>query len=54
MVDSVWRSVIHSNNLVQNNCTEPKVNCANFEELENKLKKDLLAISSAQLIIKLL
>jgi hypothetical protein len=33
---------------------EPKVNCANFEELENKLKEALVELSSGQLIIKFL
>jgi hypothetical protein len=51
---SLCRSEIHSHNLVQTNCTEPKVNCVKFEEFENKVKKDLVALSSAQLLIKLL
>ena len=47
------RSDVHSHYLVQNNCIE-KVNCANFEELANTLKEDLVELSSGQLIIKLL
>jgi hypothetical protein len=54
MVGSVCRSDVHSDYLVQNNCIEPKVNCANFEELENKLKEALVELSSGQLIIKFL
>ena len=54
MVGSVCRSDVHSDNLVQNNCIEPTVNCANFEELENNLKEALVELSSGQLIIKLL
>ena len=54
MVGSLCRSGINSHNLVHNNSIEPKVNCANFEEYENKLKKALVAFSSAQLITKLL
>jgi len=53
MVRSVCRSDIHSHNLVQNNSTEPKVNCANFEEFENNVKKALVALNYAQLIIKI-
>ena len=54
MVGSVCRSAVHSHYLVQNNCIEPEVNCANFEELENKLKEALVELSSGQLIIMFL
>jgi hypothetical protein len=50
----VCRSDVHSLYLVQNNCVEPKGNCANFEELENKLKEALVELRSGQLIIKFL
>ena len=39
MVGSVCRNYIHSHNLVQNNCTEPKVISVNIEEFVNKVKK---------------
>jgi len=54
MVGSVCRSAVHSHYLVQNNCIEPEVNCANFEEPENKLKEALVELSSGQLIIMFL
>jgi hypothetical protein len=53
-VGSVCRSDVCSHYLVQNNCVEPKGNCANFEELENKLKEVLVELSAGQLIIKFL
>jgi hypothetical protein len=52
MVGSVCRSDVRSHYLVQNNCVEPKGSCANFEELENKLKEALVKLSAGQLIIK--
>ena len=52
MVGSVCRSDVHSDNLVQNNYIDPKVNCANFEELENNLKEALVELSSGQLTFR--
>ena len=54
MVGSLFRIGINSDYLVHNNSIEPKVICANFGEYENKLKKSLVELSCAQLIIKLL
>jgi hypothetical protein len=46
LVGSVCRSDVYSHYLVENNCIETKVNCANFEEFENKFKEALVELSS--------
>jgi len=51
MVDSVCRGDINSHYLVQNNCIEPNVSCANFKEYQNKYIKALVTLRSVQLII---